>query len=36
MHAAARFLKNDPDGLRQVMAATDLIADQPRPAGSVE
>ncbi|MEU9107221.1 type II toxin-antitoxin system RelE/ParE family toxin [Streptomyces xanthophaeus] len=32
--AAARFLKDDPDGLRQLMDAVDLLADQPRPEGS--
>jgi mRNA interferase RelE/StbE len=32
--AAARFLKDDPDGLRQLMDAVDLLADQPRPDGS--
>ncbi|MDX3214046.1 type II toxin-antitoxin system RelE/ParE family toxin [Streptomyces sp. ME02-6991-2B] len=34
--AAARFLKDDPDGLRQLMDAVDLLADQPRPPGSAE
>ncbi|RSS43478.1 type II toxin-antitoxin system RelE/ParE family toxin [Streptomyces sp. WAC08241] len=33
--AAARFLKDDPDGLRQLMDAVDLLADQPRPEGSI-
>ncbi|MFJ7130474.1 type II toxin-antitoxin system RelE/ParE family toxin [Streptomyces sp. NPDC098101] len=32
--AAARFLKDDPDGLRQLMDAVDLLADRPRPEGS--
>ncbi|MFD0272119.1 type II toxin-antitoxin system RelE/ParE family toxin [Streptomyces sp. NPDC127106] len=32
--AAARFLKDDPVGLRQLMDAVDLLADQPRPEGS--
>ncbi|MFE9933591.1 type II toxin-antitoxin system RelE/ParE family toxin [Streptomyces sp. NPDC005533] len=32
--AAARFLKDDPDGLRQLMDAVDLLADQPRPKDS--
>ncbi|MFF3313536.1 type II toxin-antitoxin system RelE/ParE family toxin [Streptomyces sp. NPDC002952] len=32
--AAARFLKDDADGLRQLMDAVDLLADQPRPDGS--
>lgn len=31
---AARFLKDDPDGLRQVMGAIDLLAADPRPEGS--
>ncbi|GAA2992866.1 hypothetical protein GCM10020229_01700 [Kitasatospora albolonga] len=34
INAAARFLKDDPDGLRQVMDAVDLLADDPRPTGS--
>lgn len=32
--AAARFLKDDSDGLLQLMDAVDLLADQPRPEGS--
>ncbi|MEW2418000.1 type II toxin-antitoxin system RelE/ParE family toxin [Streptomyces sp. NPDC046866] len=32
--AAARFLGHDPEGLRQLMDAVDLLADQPRPEGS--
>ncbi|MFE3880657.1 type II toxin-antitoxin system RelE/ParE family toxin [Kitasatospora sp. NPDC059146] len=36
INAAARFLKDDPDGLRQVMDAVDLLADTPRPQGSAE
>ncbi|MGA5642653.1 type II toxin-antitoxin system RelE family toxin [Streptomyces cinereoruber] len=32
--AAARFLKDDPGGLRQLMDAVDLLADRPRPEGS--
>lgn len=32
--AATRFLKDDADGLRQVMDAVDLPADDPRPTGS--
>ncbi|MEV7181024.1 type II toxin-antitoxin system RelE/ParE family toxin [Kitasatospora sp. NPDC093679] len=36
INAAARFLKDDPDGLRQVMDAVDLLADNPRPAGTAE
>ncbi|WP_405687043.1 type II toxin-antitoxin system RelE/ParE family toxin [Streptomyces sp. NBC_00057] len=31
---AARFLKDDPDGLRQLMDAVDLVADNPLPQGS--
>ncbi|MFH9422788.1 type II toxin-antitoxin system RelE/ParE family toxin [Streptomyces sp. NPDC017529] len=34
--AAARFLKDDTDGLRQLMDAVDLLATQPRPTGSAE
>ncbi|MGW7312897.1 type II toxin-antitoxin system RelE family toxin [Streptomyces sp. NPDC054854] len=34
--AAVRFLKDDPDGLRQMMDAVDLLADQPRPQGTAE
>ncbi|MBT2447885.1 type II toxin-antitoxin system RelE/ParE family toxin [Streptomyces sp. ISL-43] len=34
--AASRFLKDDPDGLRQLMDAVDLLAEQPRPEGSAE
>ncbi|MFB7781892.1 type II toxin-antitoxin system RelE/ParE family toxin [Streptomyces vinaceus] len=33
--AAAHFLKDDLDGLRQLMDAVDLLADQPRPEGSI-
>jgi mRNA interferase RelE/StbE len=33
--AAARFLKDDPEGLRQLMDAVDLLADQPRPPGTI-
>ncbi|MFI0239700.1 type II toxin-antitoxin system RelE/ParE family toxin [Streptomyces sp. NPDC016845] len=32
--AAVRFLKDDPDGLRQVFSAVDLLADDPRPTGT--
>lgn len=35
VNAAARFLKDDPEGLRQLMDAVDLLADQPRPEGTV-
>ncbi|MFJ6792045.1 type II toxin-antitoxin system RelE family toxin [Streptomyces angustmyceticus] len=34
--AAARFLKDDPEGLRQLMEAVDLLAEQPRPEGTAE
>jgi mRNA interferase RelE/StbE len=33
---AARFLQDDPDGLRQLMDAVDLLADDPRPEGTFE
>ncbi|MGW4201747.1 type II toxin-antitoxin system RelE family toxin [Streptomyces sp. NPDC004726] len=33
---AALFLKDDPGGLRLLMDAVDLLADQPRPNGSAE
>lgn len=33
--SAVRFLKDDPEGLRQVFAAVDLLADEPRPLGTV-
>ncbi|MFF4217887.1 MULTISPECIES: type II toxin-antitoxin system RelE family toxin [Streptomyces] len=36
LDVAARFLKDDPEGLRQVFTATDLLADNPRPVGSFE
>ena len=36
VNTAARFLKDDPEGLRQLMNAVDLLADQPRPQGSIE
>ncbi|MFJ8620958.1 type II toxin-antitoxin system RelE/ParE family toxin [Streptomyces clavifer] len=36
INAAARFLKDDPTGLAQLMDAVDLLADEPRPAGSAE
>jgi mRNA interferase RelE/StbE len=32
--SGSRYLADDADGLAQVMAATDLLADDPRPAGS--
>jgi mRNA interferase RelE/StbE len=34
LNSAARFLKDDPDGLRQVMDAIDLLAVDARPSGS--
>jgi mRNA interferase RelE/StbE len=34
INSAARFLKDDADGLRQVLGAVDLLADDPRPTGS--
>ncbi|MDH6145299.1 mRNA interferase RelE/StbE [Kitasatospora sp. GP30] len=36
INAAARLLKDDPEGPRQVMDAVDLLADSPRPPGSAE
>ena len=33
---AAGFLADDPDGLAQLMAAVDLLADEPRPEGTAE
>ncbi|MEU2559320.1 type II toxin-antitoxin system RelE/ParE family toxin [Streptomyces longispororuber] len=33
---AARFMEDDPDGVRHVFAATDLLASDPRPAGTAE
>ncbi|MFJ1751307.1 type II toxin-antitoxin system RelE/ParE family toxin [Kitasatospora sp. NPDC088134] len=36
INAAARFLKDDPEGLRQLMDAVDLLAASPRPPGSTE
>ncbi|MEV7277991.1 type II toxin-antitoxin system RelE/ParE family toxin [Streptomyces sp. NPDC093111] len=36
LDVAAKFLVDDPDGLRQVFEATDLLADDPRPAGTSE
>lgn len=32
---AARFLRDDVQGLRQLMYATDLLAERPRPVGTV-
>ncbi|ADI07438.1 hypothetical protein SBI_04318 [Streptomyces bingchenggensis BCW-1] len=36
INAAARFLKDDPEGLQQVFAAVDLLAVDPRPIGTAE
>jgi mRNA interferase RelE/StbE len=36
LDVAARFLRDDPDGLRQVFKATDLLAADPRPEGTTE
>ncbi|MYW69167.1 type II toxin-antitoxin system RelE/ParE family toxin [Streptomyces sp. SID8379] len=33
-NTAVRFLKDDPEGLRQVYAAADQLADDPRPIGT--
>jgi mRNA interferase RelE/StbE len=33
---AAGFLKDDPPGLEQLLSAVDLLADDPRPAGTTE
>ncbi len=30
----SRFLADDPEGLAQVLDATDLLADNPHPAGA--
>ena len=32
--AASRFLENDPEGLKQVLAATGHLCSEPRPEGS--
>ncbi len=32
--AGSRFLADDPEGLAQVLDATDRLADNPRPAGA--
>jgi mRNA interferase RelE/StbE len=32
--AGSRYLTDDPAGLAQVLDATDLLADNPRPAGA--
>ncbi|KUL37097.1 plasmid stabilization protein [Streptomyces sp. NRRL F-4489] len=35
LDAATLFLKDDPEGLRQLFASIDLLADSPRPEGSI-
>ncbi|WP_217161761.1 type II toxin-antitoxin system RelE/ParE family toxin [Streptomyces sp. AC512_CC834] len=35
LNAAARFLKDDANGLALVLDTVDKLADDPRPAGSV-
>jgi mRNA interferase RelE/StbE len=35
LNAAAGFVKDDVDGVRRVMDAVDVLAEQPRPVGSV-
>ncbi|MET7275241.1 type II toxin-antitoxin system RelE/ParE family toxin [Streptomyces flaveolus] len=35
LDSAARFLKEDPDGLATVLDAIDKLAESPRPAGSI-
>jgi mRNA interferase RelE/StbE len=34
LRAAERFAASDPDGVRRVFDAADLLADNPRPEGS--
>ncbi|MDQ0950320.1 mRNA interferase RelE/StbE [Streptomyces phaeochromogenes] len=36
LDTAAKFLTEDPDGLRRVFAATDLLASDPRPPETAE
>ncbi|WEV25772.1 type II toxin-antitoxin system RelE/ParE family toxin [Streptomyces sp. 71268] len=36
INAAARFLKDDPEGLRHLFNAIDLLTHEPRPAGAAE
>lgn len=36
LNTTTRFLKDDPAGLSQVLGAVDLLAHEPRPAGSAE
>ncbi|MGV9286482.1 type II toxin-antitoxin system RelE family toxin [Streptomyces sp. NPDC003719] len=35
LDSAARFLKEDPDGLATVLDAIDKLAESPRPTGSI-
>ncbi|KIF68279.1 plasmid stabilization protein [Streptomyces sp. AcH 505] len=34
LEAATRFMKQDPEGLRQVFAAADLLGENPQPPGA--
>ncbi|MFF4752619.1 type II toxin-antitoxin system RelE family toxin [Streptomyces sp. NPDC002514] len=36
LDTAAKYLAEDPDGLRQVFAATDRLASDPRPSETAE
>ncbi|MFE9391224.1 type II toxin-antitoxin system RelE/ParE family toxin [Streptomyces sp. NPDC006784] len=36
LNAAARFLEDDAEGLRRLMDTVDLLAQEPRPDGTVE
>lgn len=36
INAAARFLADDPEGLRHLFDSVDLLAPDPRPAGAAE
>ncbi|GGV38569.1 type II toxin-antitoxin system RelE family toxin [Streptomyces spectabilis] len=36
LDVAARFMADDPDGVQQVFAATDLLSLDPQPAGTAE
>ncbi|MCP3822616.1 type II toxin-antitoxin system RelE/ParE family toxin [Streptomyces sp. A3M-1-3] len=36
LDASTRFLKDDPEGLRQVFIAVDLLSGDPRPSGTAE
>ncbi|MFJ3900659.1 type II toxin-antitoxin system RelE/ParE family toxin [Streptomyces sp. NPDC090025] len=35
LNSAARFLKDDPDGLALVLDTIDKLANDPRPTGSI-